>query len=309
MAQTQHRSFLKNKQGDSRLLDIFLIIIYSLFTLICVFPFYYLIINTISNNHLVSTGAITFLPKGIHFKNYMDVFKMEGMLSSTFVSIARTVLGTLLMLACTCFLGYAFSRKEYWHKKLFYRYVIVTMYFSAGMVPGFINIKNLGLMNTFWVYIIPGAISAYNMILFKTYVESIPESLEESAELDGAGYLVRFARIVMPLCIPILATITVFTAVGQWNAFTDSLYYVSDTRLYTLQFRLYEYLNRAERVAAQMRQQTNMSAETMESLANSISGTSLRMTITIVVVLPVMCIYPFFQRYFVKGIMIGAVKS
>lgn len=309
MAQNQHRSFLKNKQGDSRLLDIFLIIIYSLFTLICVFPFYYLIINTISNNHLVSTGAITFLPKGIHFNNYMDVFKMEGMLSSTFVSIARTVLGTLLMLACTCFLGYAFSRKEYWHKKLFYRYVIVTMYFSAGMVPGFINIKNLGLMNTFWVYIIPGAISAYNMILFKTYVESIPESLEESAELDGAGYMVRFARIVMPLCIPILATITVFTAVGQWNAFTDSLYYVSDTRLYTLQFRLYEYLNRAERVAAQMRQQSNMSAETMEALANSISGTSLRMTITIVVVLPVMCIYPFFQRYFVKGIMIGAVKS
>ena len=306
---TYHGTLLKNKQGDSRLLDIFLVFIYSLFTQICVFPSYYLIINTISDNRLVSIGAITFLPKGIHFNNYLDVFKMEGMLESTFISIARTVLGTLLMLGCTCFLGYAFSRKEYWHKKLFYRFVIVTMYFSAGMVPHFINIKNLGMMNTFWVYIIPGAISAYNMILFKTYVESIPESLEESAELDGAGYLIRFARIVMPLCVPILATITVFTAVGQWNAFTDSLYYISNTKLYTLQFRLYQYLSHSEKVAMQMRQQSNMSAEAMEAIANSINPTSLRMTITVVVVLPVICVYPFFQRYFVKGIMIGAVKS
>lgn len=308
MARARH-IMLKNKQGDSKLLDVFLVLIYSLFTLICVFPFYYLIINTISDNRLVSIGAIMFLPKGIHLKNYADVFKMEGILNSTMISVARTVLGTLLMLACTCFLGYAFSRREYWHKKFFYRFVIVTMYFSAGMVPHFINIKNLGLMNSFWVYVLPGAISAYNMILFKTYVESIPESLEESAALDGAGYLIRFARIVMPLCKPILATITVFTAVGQWNAFTDSLYYISNPKLYTLQFRLYQYLSHSEHVAMQMRNQAGMSAEAMEALAHSMNPTSLRMTITVVVVLPVMCFYPFFQRYFVKGIMIGAVKS
>lgn len=308
MARSRH-IMLKNKQGDSKLLDVFLVLIYSLFTLICVFPFYYLIINTISDNRLVSIGAIMFLPKGIHLKNYADVFKMEGILNSTMISVARTVLGTLLMLACTCFLGYAFSRREYWHKKFFYRFVIVTMYFSAGMVPHFINIKSLGLMNSFWVYVLPGAISAYNMILFKTYVESIPESLEESAALDGAGYLIRFARIVMPLCKPILATITVFTAVGQWNAFTDSLYYISNPKLYTLQFRLYQYLSHSEHVAMQMRNQAGMSAEAMEALAHSMNPTSLRMTITVVVVLPVMCFYPFFQRYFVKGIMIGAVKS
>lgn len=308
MARARH-IMLKNKQGDSKLLDVFLVLIYSLFTLICVFPFYYLIINTISDNRLVSIGAIMFLPKGIHLKNYADVFKMEGILNSTMISVARTVLGTLLMLACTCFLGYAFSRREYWHKKFFYRFVIVTMYFSAGMVPHFINIKNLGLMNSFWVYVLPGAISAYNMILFKTYVESIPESLEESAALDGAGYLIRFARIVMPLCKPILATITVFTAVGQWNAFMDSLYYISNPKLYTLQFRLYQYLSHSEHVAMQMRNQAGMSAEAMEALAHSMNPTSLRMTITVVVVLPVMCFYPFFQRYFVKGIMIGAVKS
>lgn len=308
MARARH-IMLKNKQGDSKLLDVFLVLIYSLFTLICVFPFYYLIINTISDNRLVSIGAIMFLPKGIHLKNYADVFKMEGILNSTMISVARTVLGTLLMLACTCFLGYAFSRREYWHKKFFYRFVIVTMYFSAGMVPHFINIKNLGLMNSFWVYVLPGAISAYNMILFKTYVESIPEALEESAALDGAGYLIRFARIVMPLCKPILATITVFTAVGQWNAFMDSLYYISNPKLYTLQFRLYQYLSHSEHVAMQMRNQAGMSAEAMEALAHSMNPTSLRMTITVVVVLPVMCFYPFFQRYFVKGIMIGAVKS
>ena len=152
-------------------------------------------------------------------------------------------------------------------------------------------------------------IVTYNMILFKTYVESIPESLEESAALDGAGYLIRFARIVMPLCKPILATITVFTAVGQWNAFTDSLYYISNPKLYTLQFRLYQYLSHSEHVTMQMRNQAGMSAEAMEALAHSMNPTSLRMTITVVVVLPVMCFYPFFQRYFVKGIMIGAVKS
>ena len=145
------------------------------------------------------------------------------------------------------------------------------------------------------------------MILYKTYIESIPASLEESAQLDGAGYLTRFFRIIFPLSKPMLATIAIFTAVGQWNAFNDTLMLVSDSRLYTLQFILYRYMSEAETLAAAIR--SNPAALANRDRSNMLTATSIRMTITMVVVLPVMCIYPFFQKYFVKGIMIGAVKG
>ena len=199
------------------------------------------------------------------------------------------------------------SRPEYWKRKFWYRFVVVTMYFNAGMIPWFINMKNLGLINNFAAYVIPGIVSPFYMILYKTYIESIPASLEESAQLDGAGYLTRFFRIIFPLSKPMLATIAIFTAVGQWNAFNDTLMLVSDSRLYTLQFILYRYMSEAETLAAAIR--SNPAALANMDMSNMLTATSIRMTITMVVVLPVMCIYPFFQKYFVKGIMIGAVKG
>lgn len=304
MQKAVHKKARKQKITIS---DIFLYILFGLFAFICTFPFYYIFVISISNNDLVNRGMVGLIPKGIHFGNYVEVMKLKGLGQAAFISVARTVLGTGLTLLGTMFLGYAMSRPEYWKRKFWYRFVVVTMYFNAGMIPWFINMKNLGLINNFAAYVIPGIVSPFYMILYKTYIESIPASLEESAQLDGAGYLTRFFRIIFPLSKPMLATIAIFTAVGQWNSFNDTLMLVSDSNLYTLQFILYRYMSEAETLAAAIR--SNPAALANMDLSNMLTATSIRMTITMVVVLPVMCIYPFFQKYFVKGIMIGAVKG
>ena len=272
------------------------------FTLLCIFPFYYLFINTISDNTLVSKGLITFFPKGIHFANYKKIFEIRGLVNSLMISVARTVLGTFLTLFGTTFLGYAFSRKELWHRTWCYRFVIVTMYFNAGIIPWYINMKNLGLTNNFLAYIIPGIVSP-----FKTYVESIPPSLEESAQLDGAGYMKRYFHLIIPLCKPIIATLAVFSAVGQWNSFTDTLFLMTDTKLYSLQYTLSQYLNESNALAESLRQAASDGMQV--NLSAVLTPTSVKMTVSMVAVIPILLVYPFFQRYFVNGIMIGAVKG
>lgn len=282
-------------------------LVFGLFTLICVLPFYYLFINTISDNSLVSKGMILWLPEGIHFENYIEVLKIRGLGNSALISVARTVIGTVLNVVGTSFLGYALSKQELWHRKFWYKFVVVTMYFNAGIIPWFINMKNLGMMNNFLAYVIPGIVSPFSLILFKTYVESLPASLEESAQLDGAGYVVSFSRIVFPLCKPIVATIAVFSAVGQWNSFTDTLFLMNDSKLYTLQFMLYQYLNEANALANTMRNAMGSGIAVDPALV--MTPTAIKMTVSMVVVIPILCVYPFFQKYFVSGIMIGAVKG
>lgn len=281
--------------------------VYGLFTVICVIPFYYLFINTISANDLVSRGQILLVPKGIHFNNYVEILKMKGLGQAALVSVGRTVLGTFGTLIGTSFLGYALSKQEFWKRKIWYRYVVITMYFNAGIIPWYINMKNLGLTNSFWAYVIPAIVAPFSLILYKTYVENIPASLEESAAMDGAGYLVRFTRIIMPLSKPILATTAIFSAVGQWNSFTDTLFLMTDSRKFTLQYLLYQYMNEANSLADSL---MKMSESGMKvDMSAILTATSVKMTVSMVVVLPILCVYPFFQRFFVNGIMIGSVKG
>ena len=279
------------KSREDIIFDVINYTFLTLFTLLCVFPFYYVLINSISANDMVDMGKVMFYPIGIHFNNYVEVLKMERLGMAAWVSLARTVLGTLLALVGASYMAYLFT----------------TMYFSAGLIPGYMNMRMLGLVNTFWVYVIPGIFPVYNMILIKTYMESISPALEESAAIDGAGYMVRFTRIVLPLCIPILATVALFSAVGHWNSFMDTLLYVTDYRLNTLQYLLYQYINEARNLAAQIAS-GNIGVSEIDP-SKVVSPTSVQLTVTIVVVFPILCVYPFLQRYYVKGIMIGAVKG
>ena len=285
--------------------------VFALFSLLCVFPFYYIFINSISDNTMVANGEVMFWPKGIHLENYKQIFEINQIAYSFLVSITRTVLGTALALVATSLLGYALTRQELWHRKLWYRMIIATMYFNAGLIPWFMLMKNLHFLNNFFAYIIPGMISSFNLILFKTYVESIPPSLEESADLDGAGYLVKYFRIILPLSKPILATLLIFTAVGQWNDFMTTVYLVTDPKLFTLQYRLYQYLNEANSVAQMIKDMAAAGGSTagLTTATTQLSPTSLKMAVTIVAVFPILCVYPIFQKYFVGGIMIGAVKG
>lgn len=280
--------------------------IIAIFTLLCVFPFYYIFINTISDNRLATLGKVVFYPLGIQFGNYIQIMKIPGLGQATFVSLGRTVLGTIATLFGSSFLGYATSKKEMWKRKLWYRYIVFTMYLNAGIIPWFVTMKMIGMVDNFLAYILPSLVTPFNVILFKTYIEQIPASLEESAQIDGAGYLMRFVRIILPLCIPIIATIAIFSSVGQWNSFGDTLFLMRKPSLFTLQFILYQYLSEANNLAAYLR---NASTSTILHPEKMLTPTSIRMTISMVVVLPILFVYPFFQRYFVKGIMIGAVKG
>ena len=303
MMEKREKNRIKEAENDI----LFNIIAYTIFTVLVVifaYPFYYLMISTISDNRLVDLNKIFLYPEGIHFKNYIDLFKIDRIYTSAAVSVARTLVGTSLSVVVNFYIAYFFTKQEMWGRKVWYRFLVVSMYFSAGMIPTYLNIKMLGLLNSFWVYVIPGCFSAYNMILVKTYIESLPSELEESAEIDGAGYFSRMFRIVFPLSKPILATIALFSAVGHWNSVFDTKLYINNPDLYTLQFTLYEY---QEQVRAIQDTLTQLGIDM--NMQTAISSVSLRLTMTAVTVIPIMCVYPFIQKYYMKGMLLGAVKG
>ncbi|MCR5460365.1 MAG: carbohydrate ABC transporter permease [Acetatifactor sp.] len=291
-----------------RVISVVIYLVYAIFAFVCVYPFYYIFINTISNNDMSARGKVIFLPHEIHFNNYAQVLKIEGIGQALKISLERTVIGTLLTLLVAAFLGFMFTRESLWHRKLWFRIVAATMYFNAGIIPTYITMMNLGLLNNFWVYIFPVAVQPFYIILCKTYVESVPKELQDAAEIDGAGTLLLFFKIIIPVIKPILATIAIFAAVAQWNSFQDTLIYVTDKRLFPLQYLLYTYMNSASSLKALV-SSTASATSLAASLAHAQTATSIRMTVTMVVVAPIMLVYPFFQRYFTKGIMIGAVKG
>ncbi len=295
----------KMKSGDIAF-SIVNYLVFIIITVICAYPFYYMIINTLSNNELSANGAINFLPQGIHLGNYIQVLSLDGLPRAALISVARTVIGTVCAVMASAFLGFLFTQEELWHRKLWYRFFVITMYFNAGMIPMFITMRTLHLTNTFWVYILPAIVQPFSIIMVKTYIESMPKSLQEAAEIDGAGILTIFWKIILPTAKPILATVAIWAAVAQWNSFQDTLIYITDQKLYSLQYLLYTYINQASSLAAMVRNSGTVSAAMM---ASQQTPTSIRMTVSVIVVLPILFVYPIFQRFFVSGIMIGSVKG
>lgn len=296
----------KKMKGGDITFNIINYLVFTIITLICVYPFYYMIINTISNNELSANGAVNFLPKGIHLGNYIQVLSLNGLPTAAFISVARTVLGTICAVLASAFLGFLFTQEKLWHRKFWYRFFVITMYFNAGMIPMFITMRTLHLTNTFWVYVLPAIVQPFSIIMVKTYIEAMPKSLQEAAELDGAGILKIFWKIILPTSKPILATVAIWAAVAQWNSFQDTLIYITDQKLYSLQYLLYTYINQASSLAAMVRNTGTVSAA---MLASQQTPTSIRMTVSVIVVLPILFVYPIFQRFFVSGIMIGSVKG
>ena len=299
-----------DRQGPGdKVISVITYIVYAFFAFVCAYPFYYIIINSISANNLSERGKVLFYPMEIHFKNYERMANIPGLLDAAKISVLRTVIGTILTVIIAAFLGYMFTRDTMWKRKLWFRFVAVTMYFNAGIIPWVLCMRNLGLNNNFWGYIFPMIIQPFYIILCKTYCESVPRELQEAAEIDGAGTLRVFFQIMLPVIKPILATIAIFAAVNQWNAFQDNLLLMTNRRdLDTLQYKLYQYITQANSLKALISNTTNSSA-ILAGLQTAATATAIRMSVTVVVVLPVMLIYPFFQRYFTKGIMIGAVKG
>ena len=291
-----------------KIITVLIYIFYSLFALICIYPFYSIIINTISANDISAKGDIIFLPQQIHFQNYIDVFKIPGLGNAALISLGRTLIGTTLTVGASAFLGYMFTQEDMWGRKFWYRFTVLTMFFNAGIIPWYLTMRSLHLTDNFLAYVLPTIVAPFFIILVKTFVESTPKELQQAASIDGAGTMTIFFKVVLPICKPILATVAIFAAVDQWNAFQDTLLLVTDSNLYTLQFILYNYINQASSLSTMVNLQ-NAGSTAMASLATKQTTTSIRMTVTIIVVAPILLVYPIFQRFFVKGIMIGAVKG
>lgn len=280
-------------------LNFFLLIV---FAFLCVYPLYFIFINSISGVDAVVRG-VYILPEDFSLEFYKSLLQMPNIPNSIVVSVARTVLGTALTVICSSFLGYMVTQSELPMRKWVYRFVVATMYFNAGLIPWYILMVNLGLKNNFLLYILPSAVGAYYVVLSKTYIESIPASVEESAKIDGAGVLTIYARLILPMSMPIIACLIVFCAVNQWNAWSDNFYLVSDPKLSTLQYQLYMNLaNESSNVT-----NTTSSSSLLRSKATTELG--LRYALSMLTVLPIILVYPFMQKYFVKGIMLGAVKG
>ena len=276
-------------------LNFFLLIV---FAFLCVYPLYFIFINSISGADAVVRG-VYILPEDFSLEFYKSLLQMPNIPNSIVVSVARTVLGTALTVICSSFLGYMVTQSELPMRKWVYRFVVATMYFNAGLIPWYILMVNLGLKNNFLLYILPSAVGAYYVVLSKTYIESIPASVEESAKIDGAGVLTIYARLILPMSMPIIACLIVFCAVNQWNAWSDNFYLVSDPKLSTLQYQLYMNLaNESSNVT-----NTTSSSSLLRSKATTELG--LRYALSMLTVLPIILVYPFMQKYFVKGICWG----
>lgn len=284
-----------------RLSDVVMIVVVTILCLTCVVPFIHLAAKSISSNTAVVAKQVFFWPVDITFDAYVSLFKDGGMVYSFGYSVVVTLVFTLLgMIACTC-AAYPLSKKRLKGRTFLTFLLMFPMYFSAGLIPAYLLMKDLNLLDTVWVLILPLIYSPYNMLIMKTYFQSsIPDSLEESAFLDGASNFQILFKIVMPLSKPIIATLSLFYAVGRWNSYADNMYYINTESLKMIQYKLYQMV-----ASATEAQTTSLS----EAAAVTSTPEVLQAASVMFVTIPIICIYPFLQKYFVKGIMIGAVKG
>lgn len=254
-------------------------------------------------------GGITIWPRMFTLKNYDVVFHMYTIYDAFFISVTKTIVIVITNILFTSMLAYALCQKEFILRKPITIIFVLTMYFNAGLIPNYLLIKDLHMLNTFQSYWVPNIISAFNLIVIRTYMKSIPESLMESAKIDGAGHFRIWWRIVMPLCKPTLAVIALFVAVGSWNSWMDTLLYNSgNQKLSTLQYELQKLL--ASAMNAGTNQGGMAGAQAIAGQGGQVTTPlALRAAITIVSAVPILCVYPFMQRYFVTGMTIGGVKE
>ncbi len=284
-----------------RVSDAVMMIIIALLCATCVLPFIHLLAKSISGNSAVVAKTVYFWPKDINFDAYVSIFKDGSLVYSFVYSLVVTLIFTVLgMLVCTC-AAYPLSKKRLRGKTFFTVMLMIPMYFSAGIIPTYLLMKDLHLLDTMWVLIWPLIYSPYNMLIMKTNLQaSIPDSLEESAFLDGATNFQILTKIVLPLSKPILATLSLFYAVGRWNAYADNMYYIKTDKLKMVQYKLYQMVSSATEA-----QQATLS----EAAAVTSTPEVLQAAAVMFVTIPIICIYPFLQKYFVKGTMVGAVKG
>ena len=295
-----NKNQIKNTRVSEKALDYVLAAVFVVIIFITVYPF--LNVLAISFNDPMDTmrNVNFIIPRKFTMSNYIYIFTENNLGKPFMMSVIRTLVGTAAGVVCTAMLAYVLSRKDFCFRKSFTVIFIITMYVSGGMIPEYLLLtRTLHLSNSFLVYIVPGLIWVYNVILIRSFIEGLPLALQEAAKIDGANDFTIWLKIILPLCTPVLATVSLFIAVGQWNSFMDTYLYARE--LPTLQYVLYEIMEKAT-IKIDPHAQT-------DQLKNAVSPMSVRMAITIVATVPILVVYPFLQKYFVGGMTIGAVKD
>ena len=302
MNETAIKEYKVRKPISDKVFSVIVVIFLTAFVIITLYPVLNTVVLSFNDGIDAVRGEIYLWPRKFSMKNYKTVLSMQNIWTGAKITVARTVIATLTSLFANALLAFVVSRKRFLFKSQLSLFWVITMYVNGGMIPIFLLYKNLGLTGTFHVYWIPGMISAFNMLVMRTYMEGIPESLEESAQLDGAGYWTIFKDIISPLCKPMYATVALFIAVWQWNSWFDAmLYNRMKTEYTTLQYELMKLLSSV--------MQQSGSAENAKNGAATITPITIRAATTVVTMLPIVCLYPFLQRYFITGLTIGGVKE
>lgn len=295
---------LKKKRGirktkEDWAVDIVVWIVLIIFSFICVYPFWFIVVASFNDGYDMMRGGVYWWPRVFTLENYKTFFAQSAWISAIGVSVTRTLSGTALTVVFTCLVSYALSRRNLMFGK-FYRFLFIfSMYVSGGLIPYYFILRLLGLVNTFGVYIIPSMLNLFFVMVGMNFFRSIPDSLIESAKLDGASEMKIFLTIILPLSTAFVATLTLFAAVNQWNSWIDSVYYVNDKTLRPMAYWMISMMNRTQ------------SSSSSQDLAGTVNMTALATQSTAVVaaVVPILCVYPFLQKYFVQGMMIGSVKE
>lgn len=291
---------IKNRRSGEKALDYVLLVLFVGIIFITVYPFLNVLAISLNDPMDTMRNVNFIIPRKFTWSNYIYVFTENNLGLPFLMSVLRTVVGTGLGVICTAMIAYVLSRKDFYFNKVFTVLFIITMYVSGGMIPEYLLLtRTLHLGNSFMVYILPGLVWVYNIILMRSFMEGLPMALQEAAKIDGANDFVIWARVILPLCTPTIATVALFVAVGQWNSFMDTYLYARD--LPTLQYVLYEIMEQATI-------KVDPHAVT-DQVKNAVSPLSVRMAITIIATVPILVVYPFLQKYFVGGMTLGAVKD
>lgn len=299
-----HHNKVKHSTGENIIQGLIIAVI-VVFCLTIILPFMNIFALAFNDGKDAATGGIYFWPRKLTLDNFKAVFENGEIINAYGITISRTVVGTLLSLILMTMSAFVLKIKTLPGRGFFTMAIAATMLFSGGTIPTYIQYKNLGLINTFWVYIFPGVIGAYYLIMIRTFFEGIPDSLEESAKLDGCGYFRTYVSIIIPLSKPIIAVIALYCAVGHWNDWFSGAFYQRSKAMWPVQTVLQQMLNRAMKSSEEV---TSVS-QLIAANASTTTSDSLKMAAVIVTMTPILCVYPFIQKYFAKGVMIGAVKG
>jgi putative aldouronate transport system permease protein len=290
------------KLKDSTIGDYVIIAIMVFICIVCLYPVWYTVVISFNSSEDTLRGGVYFFPRVFSLESYKTVFQDKSILTSFGVTILRTLIGTVVSVFFTAMVGYAFSKKNIMGNRVYTVIGTVTMFFGGGLIPTFVLFRNMGLYDNFLVYVIPSMFNFYNMIIFMSFFRGLPAGLEESAKLDGANDFLIFVKIIIPLSMPVIATIALFNGVWQWNDYFTGVMYIYNDKLQPIQTFLYRIIASASASKSVVSLPAGISAQ-------QVSSESVRLATMVVTTVPIVCIYPFLQRYFVKGMLIGGIKG